>query len=302
MGALILAGTGAAIATTGSLITGALTNADSVVNRAVEATRGAVSTVMNSGAATARGGNGYVPTVDEIARWERKMNRSSSLRGGIQVRPRVQCFPYTRSAPHIATPFAEMAGDTLNIGELGGIVWAVKANVEGGYSQAGSWNRNTGNVKLYSGLARQPTTPECWFLKDGVNSEDMYQSFGVGVNDRTPQYLEDNPSAWRAAIQDAFNRTFGQPHYQNSWAMVDNVRVSFMDCLRRGLLQQVCAIMGGNGYAVSYLTGTFMTARYRRMYTSGWNGRSMIRPNSLVIKPVGRVVRRSSGHNFTEVF
>lgn len=302
MGPVTVTAGAAIVATTGAVVASVVTNGDSPPRRALEAATDAMRAVRDSGAPTVRGGNGYVPDADILAQWERKMGRPSSARSGIRYVPRVHTYPYLRSNPHILTSFATLASEALGITEKGGILWAVKANIEGGYLQNGSWNRNTGNVKLYSGLARQAVTPQCWFLVDGVNSLDAYQSFGVEAGELTPQYLEDKRDAWIAAVRDAFARTFGQTHYQRSAAVVGTRRLTFMECLNEGYLQQVCAIMGGNGYAMGYRGGTFMTARYRRMYTSGYRGRPMIPRDSLRIHPVTRVIPRTREHPFTEVF
>jgi hypothetical protein len=188
-----------------------------------------------------------------------------------------------------------MASRVLGITPAGGTLWAVKANIEGGFDSNGTWNRNTGNVKLYSALARNDETPECWFIVDGVNSIDAYRSFGVGPNDTADQYLDDNPTAWGEAIRDAWDRTFGQAHYQSSFATVNGQRKTFMECINAGLLQQVCGIMGGNGYAASYRSPSFMTARYDRLRRAG-------RVDSVLnIQPASTVIGRTSSRPFTEV-
>ena len=253
----------------------AIAAAASTVSAAVSAVVTSPSTRATLNAAAERlspqrGGNLYRPTTEEVARWERKMGRPASLRGGIRIVPRVRCYPWKNATPHIMTDFARLAGETLGIGEAGGVLWAVQANYEGGYGGGGAWNRNTNNVKLYSGLARQAGTPAVYWLRDNVNSEDMYQSFGIPADyNGGEQSLDDNVDAWREAISDNWRRTFGQPHYQNSVATVNGRKLSLMELFRGGYLQQVAVIMGRNDYAAGYNNPAVMTSGYRRMAMLG---------------------------------
>lgn len=289
MDPLTATGAIAAVGTASSLISGALTDADSIGASIVSAASRAPVAI---GAAMSP----RLPTTEQIAAWERKVGRPASKRAGIRLRPRVRTYPYLRSQPLKLQPFAAMAARVMSLSPAGGTILALIGNIEGAYESNSTWNRNSGNVKLYSSLALADETPECWFIVDSVRSLDLYQSFGVGPNDSADQYLEDNPAAWEESIRDGWRRTFGQPHYQNSFAIVSGQRKSFMDCMNAGLVQQVCCIMGGNGYARSYRSGSFMTARFNRLV------RANRLDNNLRIVPARIVAGRDSrSHNFTEV-
>lgn len=255
MGNLIIAGMSAGVATAASIVTGALTDPDSIG-----------ATVAGALREGRRRLSGVVPNESEIVAWERKVNRPSSKRSGIQIRPRVRTFPFLRGdANRSLVAYSDLCGEALQLTPAAGTIMAVIGNIEGGYSSGATYNRNSGNVKMMGGIAREDVTPPCYFLIDNINSLDAYQSFGVEPNQAGEAYLADNQTAWKEGVINNWRRTFGQPRYQNATAVVGGNRLTFNQLMNGGYLQQVCAIMGINGYAASYRSPSYMTARYYRL-------------------------------------
>lgn len=278
MGNVVIAGLSAGVATVASIVTGALTDPDSV---------GAL--IGFSLREARRRLSGVVPNEAELREWERKVNRPSSKRSGIQIRPRVRTFPFLRGdSARSLTAYAELAAEAVRLSAPAGTIMAVIGNIEGGYSSGATYNRNSGNVKMMGSIAREDTTPPCYFLIDNINSLDAYQSFGVEPNQAGEAYLADNRAAWMEGVSNNWRRTFGQPRYQNASAIVGGNRLSFNDLMNGGYLQQVCAIMGINGYARSYRNPEYMTARYRRLVRAG---RLQSNLNIAPARVVGREVR-----------
>jgi hypothetical protein len=252
---LIVTGAVAGVSVVTGLVTGALTDADSVG-----------ATVANAVREGRRRLSGVVPNEAELIAWERKVNRPSSKRSGIQIRPRVRTFPFLRGdANRSLAAYSDLCGEALQLSPSAGTIMAVIGNIEGGYSSGATYNRNSGNVKMMGGIAREDVTPPCYFLVDNINSLDAYQSFGVEPNQTGEAYLADNQAAWREGVSNNWRRTFGQPRYQNATAVVGGNRLTFNQLMNGGYLQQVCAIMGINGYAASYRSPSYMTARYYRL-------------------------------------
>ena len=252
MGHVLIAGIAAGVGVTGALVTSAITDPDSVA-----------ASIAETVTSARRRGQPVIPSPDMLAQWERKVRRDPSKRSGIQVRPRVVTYPFRAGdASRSLVAYAALCGQALRTTVAGGTIMAVIANIEGGYSSGATYNRNPGNVKLMGSRARLDVTPPCYFLTDNINSFDAYQSFGVEPGQTATAHIADNEAAWIEGIQSNFNLTFAQPRYQSKSATVNGRSMSFRELLDGGYLQQVCAIMGINGYAASYRNPEYMTARY----------------------------------------